>query len=65
MVKSLHAQQEAQSRAGKKLSSSDEAALHSAEQILNEEFALALHMQPGEIPLLVQQALQTTSRAES
>ncbi len=49
----------------KKLSSSDEAALHSAEQILNEEFALALHMQPGEIPLLVQQALHTTSRAES
>ena len=65
MVKSLHTQQEAQSRAGKKLSSSDEAALHSAEQILNEEFALALHMQPGEIPLLVQQALHTTSRAES
>ena len=65
MVKSLHAQQEAQSRAGKKLSSSDEAALHSAEQILNEEFALVLHMQPGEIPVLVQQVLHTTSQSES
>lgn len=57
MIKSLHKQQDTQLEAGKRLSASDEAALHSAEQLLNEEFALVLHMQPSEIPALVQRAL--------
>ena len=57
MVQSLHEHQTALGESGKKLSPSDEAALRSAEQLLNEEFAAVLHMHPPDIPELVQKRL--------
>ncbi len=49
MMRSLHQQAEKKRSSGRRLSAADEAAMHSAESRLYQEFGIVLHIQPDQV----------------